>query len=406
MSFHVLIERIRDRQFFIPGVFIVAALAGAWITNRLDDLNPEGANVIFPSSVRATRTLLATTAGATITVAALVFSFTAVAVQLSASQYSPRVVDGFLRDRFQQFVVGVLMGTFTYAVVGLATIGVNDADISRADWTASTAVVLAVAAAVAVVGYIDHVTRRLRVDDTVRRIAEQTREAFGDLDTESAPDELASWNLRSETDDHVVRSHRSGFVQRVDLTGLMGDLPDGAVARLDTWTGCHVLDGSRLLTVWLRPGEEISEELLRDAIVIGETRTISQDPAFGIRQLVDIALRALSPGINDPATAADVVSELAGCVRTAALTGNARRLFTGDDDKRLAAPHIPQLTEIIEESFRPICRAGAEHPMVMRSIVDSLTDLLDQLGTDHRASAALEAEVEAARSQLEAGTPA
>ena len=212
MNIRNLIEKIRDSQFLIPAVFIAGSLLLALLTNRLDG-NDVTFDLLIPSTVAAARTLTATVAGAIITVAALVFSFSAVTVQLAASQYSPRVVGDFLRDRFQQAIVGLVMGTFTYSLTSLAALGADASEGSSADWTASTAIVLGIAGALSIVAYIDHVTRRIRIDDTVRRISERTEAAFSSRKKVDGA-EPGSWNLLPTSASSCIRAGDRGSCRR------------------------------------------------------------------------------------------------------------------------------------------------------------------------------------------------
>lgn len=372
------LEWLKDRQFVIPFLFIAVGVALAVVTGLLND-ELVGAPLVIPSTVRAARTLLATVAGAIITVAALVFSFSAVAVQLASSQYSPRVIQDFLRDRFQQSVVGLVMGTFAYSLVSLAELGSDEAETGRVDLTATVAVGLGVASAVAIVTYIDHMTRRLRVDDTMQRLAEATIAAFDNERPASAIDDDSSWRLVPTTESRAVRARSTGFVQAVDLDDVLRAVPPGAVARLDIWPGHHVTKGNRLATVWTEEGAE-AEFDVASAVAIGEARTIAQDPAFGIRQLVDIALRALSPGINDPTTASDVVRLLAGPVRAAHLSGAPQRVFTSENGGRLVTPLAPTPGDQAHLAYDQIIAAAADHPVVVVAVADSLAALVDELG--------------------------
>jgi uncharacterized membrane protein len=206
-----LVERIRDSQFLIPAVVIALGLGLVAVTNALDR-SGTAHPLTIEASVATIRTLLASVAGAIVTVAALVFSLSAVTIQLAASQYSPRVVQGLLRDRLQQTVVGLAMATFTYALSALATLpSETDVDAST-NWTATTAVVLAVVTVVMIVAFIDHMTRQLRVDDTIRRITERTLAAFvperGPVAVDGTP-----WGGDESMPAQAIRADRSGFIQ-------------------------------------------------------------------------------------------------------------------------------------------------------------------------------------------------
>ena len=399
MNLRNLIERIRDSQFLLPAVMIVLSVGIAIVTNRLDEIDVDR-RYLIPASVAGARTLVATVAGAIITAATLVFSFSAVTVQLAASQYSPRVVQEFLRDRVQQTIAGLVMGTFTFSVTSLATLGADPSDGDRSDWTATVAVVLGIASAVAIVGFIDHITRRLRIDDTIRRIAERTANGFASMSYPSRQlDE--SWNVLPETESVAVRSEETGFVQDIDVAELLRSLPSGTITRLDVWIGDFVTAGGRLCTVW---AEEVGAPptALRDSIAVGPTRTIDQDPALGIRQLVDIALRALSPGINDPGTAADVVRHLAACIRAAYRADDPPKSYVADNGSRLVAARAPGAADHLRIAFQPIRRAAQDHVMVLEAMERSVSSLLDEMLESDRDSAALQREIERTRDLLQA----
>jgi uncharacterized membrane protein len=238
------------------------------------------------------------------------------------------------------------------------------------------AVVLGIASAVSIVWFIDHITRRIRIDDTMLRITERTVAAF--RGQRNAVPEAEGWNLLPDTKSSCVRARTSGFVQAIDLDALVGALPAGTVARLDTWIGHFVTEGNRLLTLWA--GDQIeAPDRLRQAVAIGATRTIEQDPGLGIRQLVDIALRALSPGVNDPATAADASRQLSVCIRAAYLAGDIERVFVAENGARLVTPRAPTVGYFVTVAFEPVLRAAAEQPLVLRAVIESLRALADEL---------------------------
>lgn len=397
MNLQALLSRVRDSQFVLPALLIVVSILMVFGANYLDGrLTQDGLPFLVPATVPSGRTMLATIAGAIITVAALVFSLTALTVQMAASQYSPRVIQGFLRDRFQQAVLGVVIGTFTFALTGLATLGADPADGARADWTATIGVVLGVGSALLIVAYIDYVTRRIRIDDTITRLAEQTQAAFknGRSTATSLTDE--PWRLAAETNSSVVRAEKAGWVQTINWESLAEALPGGAIGRIDVPTGQHATEGARLLTVWQEgDGTTLDEDRIREAFNIGGARSINRDdPGFGIRQLVDIALRALSPGINDPATAADVVRHLAGPIRSAYLDTKIERSYVHASGTRLVQPGAHTADDYVRLAYSEIRLMSALQPTVLMALAESLTSLLESLTAADVYPAAIAQEVE------------
>ena len=411
MRLHAMTERVSDSLLYVPAAFIVASLGLAWVTNRLDQ-SWSTAEVVYllPTSISAARTLLGTVAGATITVAALVFSITAVTVQLAATQYSPRVLQGFLRDRFQQIVVGVVMGTFTYSLVALATAGNASAspEVVDASWAATVGLVLGVGSALAIVAFIDHVTRRIRVDDTVRRVAAATtRSMANSLDQAQTAMPVDKWEIDRDAVPSTVGAPQTGWTQRVRPAVLLDALPRGAVARLDAVVGQYVTEGDVVLTVWASGGGEPVPDLrhaVNDALVIGESRTIENDPGYGVRQLVDIALRALSPGINDPATAADVVRHIVEPMREAVTHPALRRVLRNDAGTRVLTPAQRNSGDYVRMAFSEIRMAAAGQPYVLSALVESLGSLrhcIDEDETDGAARQAIDVQLELLRSSVE-----
>ncbi|NND01830.1 MAG: DUF2254 domain-containing protein, partial [Acidimicrobiia bacterium] len=182
------------------------------------------------------------------------------------------------------------------------------------------------------------------------------------------------------------------------VAAMLEDLPAGAIARLDIWTGDFVAEGARVLTMW---SEEPIPDDIHVEIAIGETRTVEQDPGLGIRQLTDIALRALSPGINDPATAADVVRHVLVGLRSAYKAKTRVRSFVADNGARLLTPKAPTTADYVSDSLGQIRYAANDQPVVLRAMVeavDALTDELDPEGCD---CSALVRESQAAAKRLE-----
>lgn len=392
-------DRAKASLYFIPGLFIGAAAGLAWAANRLDATGGDDSlPLLLPTSLDGARTLLASIAGATITVAALVFSITALTVQLASSQYSPRVLDGFLRDRAQQVVIGVVVGTFTFSLLSLAMMGagVREQEGVFAAWAATIASALGLATVVAIVYFVDHVTRRLRISNVVRRIAADTTATMERLFGGRPSDELTSWDADELGDPRLVIADRTGWVQRVQPDEILDSLPPGAILELTQPVGSFVIKGGILARAWLPEGTEEVTELL-PGVTIGDSRTTVQDPAFGIRQLTDIALRALSPGINDPATASDALRHLAEPVLVALLGNAPPRSLVGAQGARLFIPDQLSPADYLTRPFMEIRNVAAGQPLVLRAMEETLHAIREQLDRAHRSAglALVDAELEA-----------
>ncbi len=383
-------DKVRGSLFYVPALFIVGALASArlltWVdgTYNLDDLPVLLRSPIIRSTAGGARALLGTTAGATITVAGIVFSVTVVSVQLASSQFSPRVLSGFLRDPFKQNVMGFVVGTFTYCLVVLAVIraefddtGFERIEVAQRRLAVTVALALAVLAILAIVAFIDQSARSMQVGELVRKISDETTERLEALHSQDATgDSPDADSPMPEGAGFVVRARADGWVQRVHIEGLLALIPPGGVARLDTRVGAFLAQQLPLVTLWPEPDEpDKIDERVQDLVKLGRTRTLRQDPAFGIRQLVDIALRALSPGINDPTTANEVLVHLSGIVREIMLHDLPPRIVTGEDGRRLYMPHNLNRADYVAGAFSEIRVAAVGQPSVLRTLVRVLAGL-------------------------------
>ena len=311
-----LFESFRDSLFFLPALFVIAAVVLAQGMLNLDQrLSLESVPTYLRFTVDSARELLSTVAGATITVTGIVFALTALSVQLASSQFSPRVVRGFLRDRFAQAATGFMAATFTYSLVVLRAVRTPDGDEASVvpNLSAGLALVLAVGVVIVILAYVDHTAQSLQATQlignitkgTVALVAKRFPEVGEGEDQPPAPQGPATPGTRVDTP-------RTGWLQQVSEDDLLDALPPGATVRVEVRVGTFVHTGRRLCTLWAdnqADGDDPHKEIVK-AFAVGSVRTMQQDVAFGIRQLVDIALRALSTGVNDATTAYECIVHL------------------------------------------------------------------------------------------------
>jgi uncharacterized membrane protein len=379
-----LLDRVQESLFYVPALIIAMSLGVAvgatWLDSRFSE-SLQGFPLLIETSVQAARATLGAAAAATITVAGIVISITVVAVQLASSQFSPRVLQGFFRDRFTQILIGLVIGSFLYDLIGLAAVKVpgTEEPVSSRGVTVTVAIVLAVASVLAIVAFIDRSLRRMQVSELIRRIADSTtRHLHGAAGHETqVPSESPAM---PEGDGTTFRSSKDGWVLEVDQRAILQSLDPEAIARLDIAVGRFVAKGSPILTVWPGPTNPDRQlEAARSSIQVGRIRRIESDPSFGIRQLVDIALRALSPGINDPTTANEVLVHLTGIIRLVLERDQPERVHHGEDGRRLFRPHEPSRTGLVHEAFGEIRMAAASHPPVMSTLLEVLGGLVEHL---------------------------
>ena len=303
----------------LPTVAVVLALiAGSALA--LVDIGPDSPlePLVFQGTADDARSLLIGIASTMVTVIALVLGLTVVALQLASTQYSPRLLRNFLRDRVNQIVLSVFVATFTYSTAGLYTVGVSAGQRTSSfpRLAVTGALVLLFASLVMLVFFVHHLVHSIQIDEIMTMVEKNTLHVIErDLPTlgitaDPLPDPPV-WAV-------PLPAHRSGYVQALHPDALLATaVSRDVIVSVTAMVGDHLVAGSPLVWLW-RPSPEQPpphptefEHVVREAVRIGFERTMEQDAAFGVRQLADIASKALSPAINDPYTAVQALQHIA-----------------------------------------------------------------------------------------------
>ncbi|MBA4022885.1 MAG: DUF2254 domain-containing protein [Gordonia sp.] len=353
----------------------LALLAGAGLS-QVDV--PESSRydwIVFQGTSDDARALLIGISATIITVIALILGLTVVALQLSSTQYSPRIIRNFLRDRPNQIVLSVFVATFTYSAAGLYTVGVSEGGRTDAFPRAavSGAIGLLFLSLIALVYEVHHISHSMQIDEIMRRISRNTATIInselpvGQIDNVAPA--VPPWAA-------TITARHSGYIQTIhpDAAGSLGHT--ATHIQFLAAVGTHVVFGSPLARVWRDADREYSigtsAGVVSGCVLIGHERTLQQDVAFGIRQLVDIAAKALSPAINDPYTAVQVIDQLAtvlASLATRSLGPVVARLGT---DGYVTVP-ARDFGEYLDLACGQIRRYGAGEPAVAVALVRALT---------------------------------
>lgn len=372
-------ERLRDSLFALPATIVAILGLSAFLARAIDTAVPNDVTWLLPTTVDSTRAILSTVATATITVAGIVFSMTAVVVQLATSQLSPRVTQGFLRDPLQQVTVGLSVGTFVYSLLALANVhGTEELPFASADFTATLAVVLGVASMVFIVFFIDRTMRNMRIDTIIRSLADSVESSIKSLPKRDANDTDAERVMPNSEAGSVIEVGRTGWVAHIDMDHMLRSVPPDTLLRIDLRVGDFVTRGEVAARSWPAIDED-SETKIGSSVTVTRTRSVSNDPSYGIRQLVDIGLRALSPSLNDPTTASDLVRHLGGPMQALLLRELPGRVVTGEDGRRLYLPRVLTYSDYVHMAFREIRLSSVDQPYVLRSLIETLASLRDVL---------------------------
>lgn len=298
--------RFRESLFLLPALLVAMGVALALVARTIDEAVSTGRRVplTLDMSSNAAAWLLSTVAGATITTASVVFSLTVVSLQLASSQFSPRVMRSFIRDRVSQVVIGMLVATFVYCVLTLPNVS-GEATDPAPPVSLTVAVVLTVITVVVIMAHLDHLARRLQVGHVVRDIASEGEQVIRDMVKSDARQRPADDTMPpAPADSMVVAAAADGWVDQIAVEQLFAAVPPGTKLQLETRVGAYIHQGEPLLAVWPRPTDTgKAARRLAAAVGVGDSRTMQQDVDFALRQLVDIGLRALSAAINRCAVA-------------------------------------------------------------------------------------------------------
>jgi len=380
-------ERVSRSLWFLPTVMVLGAIVLGKLTEAIDERidSPVGARHFLIDDPATAAVVASTIATATLAFVAVVFATTLVAIQLAASQYSPRAVRIFIRSRVTRVTLGIFLATFVF---GVTTLVGSRANLASADQYApqvsiTVLVVLTIATVLGFVAYLHGVVRLMRVQYLLANVAEETHGSILDC----FPPESAYVDVDPPRADDQPRDLRyaaaAGVMSAIDEPGLVE-----LCRTRDCWFELTVGVGEYLahgtLIGRVHGGDLDHTQVVGHLLVRGE-RTFLQDPGFGIRQLVDIAIRALSPAVNDPTTAVQALDRLNDLLAVAGTRPRPSGL-------RVDATHVPRVQlrvvdfdQLLTLALTEIIRYGADAPQVVRRLGALLDELEAQLAEASRA---------------------
>lgn len=376
-------ERLTGSLWFVPGLIVMLCavlavllvLASTWVDGETLARYPR----LFGADAESSRSMLSTIASSIITVAGVTFSITVLAVSQASSQYTPRVLRNFMGDRPSQITLGVLVGVFVYCLIVMRTVRGGDEDPAFVPAIATLgAFVLAIIAIGCLVYFLHNIASTLEAGSIIARVSEETvavvRELFPEALGEAPEADERGADLAGRRW-YPIPARFTGYLQEVDEDGLLRLAREHSiVVRMERAIGDFVAVGVTLASVADRPASDQLAQALGELCTAKSYRTVHQDAAFGLRQMVDIALKALSPGVNDSTTAATCVDYIgAVLVRLA--------------DRAMPSPHrveagelrviarAPTFTELMGNALDEIRRNAAGNARVLARMLDVLAQV-------------------------------
>lgn len=387
------VDRIRSylstSLWAIPGAILLLSVGAAIASTLLDHALPHEIGtaewLFFPGSPEAAREILSTIAGSMLTITGVVFSITMLVLQLASSQFSPRALRTFLRDVPSKIALGTFLGTFAYALVGLSAVRSTDALEFVPRLTVTVAFVLILASLAMFLHYIHHTAQRIQVTTIIKTIGEETILVI-ERRMPDEPQGPAEQRDSSVELPYPVMSRHAGVILKVAERKVVRFAQQhDLVLELVRHIGSFVPLNSLLLRSSRQLDDREQAEVLTH-VVIGTERDLEQDIAYGFRELTDIALRALSPAMNDVTTAANVIDAQHDLLLRMGRRGDPSSVHVDDGGVPRLITRQVSWDVYLQMVFDEIGKAGKDFERIRRLLEDVAADLIDQL-PEHRAAA-------------------
>jgi uncharacterized membrane protein len=372
-------ETLRTNLWLIPAVESVAAVLLFVVTLSVDRSGVRMPGWVISGSPDAAREILSSLAGALITVVGVVFSVMMVALTLASSQFGPRMLRTFIRDRGTQLTLGTFVATFFYAMLALISIGGTFVP----HLTVTTALGLTAIDLGVLIYFIHHTATSIQLPEVIASIARELSAAVdAEADRPSArvdPNGPSPEVLRARLDraGWVVTAADSGylrFVRHATLVRIAAEYD--AVIRLHYRPGHFLTQGHPMATVYPPEVADKIARRLERVHITGPLRTLSQDIAFGIDQLVEIGIRALSPAVNDTFTALTCIDWLGDALSNIAV-GWDPNVYHRDANGVIRLITVPVSYErLVQRSFEKIRQAAEGMPAILIRQLDALTTIM------------------------------
>ncbi|MCB1230678.1 MAG: DUF2254 domain-containing protein [Verrucomicrobiae bacterium] len=390
-----LADRLRTSFWFVPSLFAIGSFVIAGVMLKVDREFKDDLLTQFPGlaeiSASGTRELISTAATAMLSLAGITFSGVLVAMTLASNRFGPRLLRNFIRARSTQITLGMLLSTFIYCLLVLRGIRSQE-ETEFVPHAAALAGFVGTMTSLAVfIYFIHHITTSLQADRVTEKVFCELREAidrfFPKRPSSDAMEEAVADRASDEweelSDERALDAPRDGYLQALDLETLVEVSADlDTRLRVLKRPGHFVVEGDPILAF---SGDfdldEEAEKKLRNCFIIGSIRTPEQDFEFEIRQLVEVALRALSPGINDPFTAMNCIDFLGAALNEIGHRQLPAHLYRDGNDIPRVLTRPVSFESLLGSAFHQLRQVAGPKPDVVIRMLEALA-LIDQSKLD------------------------
>jgi uncharacterized membrane protein len=400
-----LLNKVLYSFWFVPLIMTIGAIILSIFTLSIDTLLLQSTDMrgwwLYTGGPEGARTVLATTAGSMITVAGVVFSITIVVLSLASSQFGPRLIKNFIEKRINQMVLGTFIATFIFCILTLQKIRESDETTFVPHISVTTGILLGIASLIVLIYFIHSISTSIRANNIIANVCE-------DLDNSIErvfPEEYGS--DRSKTDRSIedlieeqgyisekyyreiekIPSDKSGYLLGYDIGELLTiAVKEDILIRIDHRPGDFIVGNNPLLWIW--PGKKLDEKLGKKLIttfMMGSERSSDQDIEYPIHLLVEIAVRALSPGINDPFTAITCIDWLGEALSKLAGKKIHGPLYFDEDGKIRVIAKPVTFSGAVDAAFNQIRQNAVTIPAVSIRLLEAIGAIARQVRQDkHR----------------------
>ena len=374
VRFRRLADGLGETFWLLPGLMVVGGVLAAVGLVHLDRSGAVPPALLdsawlYNGGGTGARTLLGAVASSTIGVAGTVFSITIAALSLAAGQMGPRLLRNFTKDRGNQFTLGAFLGTFSYALMVLRSVRTHSEGEFVPHVSLSVGILLAFLCVATLVYFVGHMAGRINVDNVIELVSGDVQAAIRRLTVDVAQPARppqAFWRNAE-----ILRDPRRGYLQQLDEGGLAAWADENETAiRLLVRPGDYVFPGAPIALI--TSPVEGAGEAIRDATALGPQRISSADLEFAVRQLVEVAVRALSPGINDPHTAMSVLDRLGAALCDMVTVHLPSGLHLRDGRPTLAVPTV-DYDGLVDAMFHMVRQNAAGSAAVLIRLLEVLT---------------------------------
>lgn len=390
------IDLLRNSYWFTPGLMMLGAIALSSLTLSLDDRWGLEAirevewlyRWIYTGGPDGAADVLSVIASSMITVAGVVFSITIVALTLASSQFGPRVLANFMADRANQLVLGTFVATFIYSLLILRTLRGDTApgDTLVPYISVTVSLILALAGLSVLIFFIHHVSISIQAPHLIAVIASELRHAAKAFPPRAEAEAATARGERTGGDGFAARGDpapipatSTGYVEAIDYDGVADTAAEHDIfVEIEHRPGDFMVRGRPFAQAW--PAERVTEEIVGEIagmVATGSRRTAIQDVEFPIAQLVEVAVRALSPGINDPFTAMNCIDQLsAGLCDLAGRELPKSRFDDGAGATRVMLAQPVTFEGAVRAAFDQIRQNSAHHAAVYIRVLEAIATVL------------------------------